>query len=372
MEDNIPGDGLQAGIPLDDLNLLGKLFLQLLLLGLVQVFIFQNLVKFLAQIFVLDQHFRHPFLVEQRHGRAIVGGLLEVVFTDVIPEPGIGLAAPPQKRRAGKGQILGLGQAGSHVFRKRFILGTVGLVHHHDDVVPAGQERVFLPFGIAEFLNQCKDDSLVLTQELSHLFAVLGLCRLVFLDRAGTEEIAVDLAVQIIAVGDDHKGEIAGLLAEDLADVKDHGKAFARTLSVPEHTQFALLFLVLLKRFIGIVYADELVVLGDDLLRFMVVDDKVLDVVQQPFRRTQPHDGSLHAGAFALDSFGINLFLFILRPLPFEEVFPTGGNAADLGFNGVGEETKGVAMKEVGNVFFVAGEIVVKGGLEFDVGVSVR
>ena len=47
----------------------------------------QNLAELLAQIVVLDQHLRDALLVEQRHGRAVVHGLLEVVFRNVIAKP---------------------------------------------------------------------------------------------------------------------------------------------------------------------------------------------------------------------------------------------------------------------------------------------
>ena len=155
-----------------------------------------------------------------------------------------------------------------------------------------------MPFRPAEFLDQREDQPLVLTEKLPHLLAVLGLGGFGFGDRAGVQEVPVDLSVQIVAVGDDHEREVARLFAEDLAGVEDHREALARTLRVPEHAELALQFLSLEERLIGPVHADELVVLGDDLLVFLVVEDEVLDVVQQPAPGEQALDHALQARAF--------------------------------------------------------------------------
>jgi hypothetical protein len=53
------------------------------------------------------------------------------------------------------------------------------------------------------------------------------------------QEIAVDLAVQVVSVGHHHESEVAGELAEDLARVEHHREALARALGVPEHAQLA-------------------------------------------------------------------------------------------------------------------------------------
>ena len=142
-----------------------------------------------------------------------------------------------------KARYWALGRPCAHIFGQGFILGAVGLIHDHDDIIPIGQQRIFLTLGLAEFLNQGKNNALVLPQKFAHLFAVFGLGGFAFFYCSGIEKVAVDLAVQIVPVGNHHKGEIARELAKDLAGIKDHGKTLARPLGMPENPQFALFFL---------------------------------------------------------------------------------------------------------------------------------
>jgi hypothetical protein len=65
----------------------------------------------------------------------------------------------------------------------------------------------------------------------------------------------------------------------------------------------------------------------------------------------------------------IDFFLFVFDAEPGEEIFPGGGEAADFGFEGVGEDAEGVGVEELGDVAFVICQVVVEGVLEFDVGV---
>ena len=57
---------------------------------------------------------------------------------------------------------------------------------------------------------------------------------------------------------------------------------------MPEDTEPTAAPVAAQKGVIGMVDADELVVLGDDLLGVLVVPDKVLDVVQQPVLGQRP------------------------------------------------------------------------------------
>ena len=68
----------------------------------------------------------------------------------------------------------------------------------------------------------------------------LGLRGLGFGDRAGVQEVAVNLPVQVIAIGHDHESEIARLFAEDFARIENHRETLARTLRVPEDAELAL------------------------------------------------------------------------------------------------------------------------------------
>ena len=120
---------------------------------------------------------------------------MKVVFADVIAEPGVGFALFAQERCAGEGEVLGVGQTGTHVFGEGFVLGAVGLIDDDDDVVAGGKDGILLAFVVAEFVDEGEDDALVLAEEGTHLLAVLGAGGFGFGDGVGVEEVAVDLPV---------------------------------------------------------------------------------------------------------------------------------------------------------------------------------
>ena len=76
---------------------------------------------------------------------------------------------------------------------------------------------------------------------ISSLF--FGLRSFVLLHRPGIEKVPVDLSIQVVPVGDDHKGEVARVFAEDLPHIKDHGEALARALGVPEDAELPRSFI---------------------------------------------------------------------------------------------------------------------------------
>ena len=159
-------------------------------------------------------------------------------------------------------------------------------------------------------------------QKLAHLPAVLGLGGVTLFDGAGVQEIAVDLAVQVLPVGDHHKGVVAGQFSEDFAGVKDHGETLARPLGMPEHPQLALLFRPVQEHVIGLVDANKLVVLGDDFLVLLIAEDEVFDVVQQSMGSTQAGHGDFQTGSPALDPFAVDPLFFIGCPQPVEKKIP--------------------------------------------------
>jgi hypothetical protein len=116
---------------------------------------------------------------------------------------------------------------------------------------------------------------------MPHFFAVFGLCGFCFFDGLGVEEVAVNLPVKIVTIGDDDEGKIACEFAKDFAGVEDHREAFAAALSVPENAEFPCFGFSLGEGFDRPVHADELVILGDDFLGFFVVEDEVFEVVQE-------------------------------------------------------------------------------------------
>src|SRR6266481_8795767 len=99
------------------------------------------------------------------------------------------------------------------------------LVYDNDDIAARRQKRVSLAFRPTELLNKREDQPLVLTKELSHLLAVLWLCGFRLSNGPGVQEVAIDLSIQVLAVSDHHKSEIARLFAENLPRIKDHREA---------------------------------------------------------------------------------------------------------------------------------------------------
>ena len=95
---------------------------------------------------------------------------------------------------------------------------------------------------------------------------------------AATGEGFVDLRVQVRAVGEDEEGEVAAEFAMYFAGEENHGVAFACALCVPEDAEFAFAYFAVADGFNGAVYAEELVVAGEDFLCFtrcFVKEDEV-------------------------------------------------------------------------------------------------
>ena len=108
-------------------------------LVLVQVLVLDDVHHVVVQKVVLQAHLRHPTGIEQGHGGPVLHGLGEVIFGNVVPEPLVGQPLAAQQGRAGEGDIVGVGQSRAHVLRQVLILGPVGLVHQHDDIVPGAE-----------------------------------------------------------------------------------------------------------------------------------------------------------------------------------------------------------------------------------------
>jgi hypothetical protein len=58
-------------VAFNNLKLSREALLKFLLLGVIEIFIFEDLVELVAQVFILDQDLRHSLTVEQRDRRAI-------------------------------------------------------------------------------------------------------------------------------------------------------------------------------------------------------------------------------------------------------------------------------------------------------------
>jgi len=119
---------------------------------------------------------------------------------------------------------------------------------------------------------------------------------------------AYTLRVQVIAVGEDRKGEVAAQLAMHLAGEEHHGTALARALGMPEHPQLAAPMLAVADRLDGPVDAQELVVAGRNLPRFPGrIDDHVQVVVIRGFLLKFGNSEFLHYLRFNQLAFGENV-----------------------------------------------------------------
>ena len=210
--------------------------------------------------FGIDQlQLRRAVLVEERHRRAVLDRLLEVVDRDVVAEDLPGALLAGDQRRAGEGEEQRLGQRGAHVQRQRVVLAAVRLVGEHDHVGPVAEHLRRL-----ELVDQREDVAVVAAQQLAQVRAARGvaLVALGLAHRAGGLEGLGDLVVQLHAVGDDHEGPVARHLAQHLLREEDHREALAAALRVPEDAAAPVARLARLEhRGDGVVHAEELVVL---------------------------------------------------------------------------------------------------------------
>ena len=93
-----------------------------------------EVVDVLVQVRVHQLQLRRAVLVEERHGRAVLDGLLEVVDGNVIAEHLLRPFLAGDERRAGEGEEQRLRQRRAHVQRQRVVLAAVRLVGEHDHV----------------------------------------------------------------------------------------------------------------------------------------------------------------------------------------------------------------------------------------------
>ena len=161
-------------------------------------------------------------------------------------------------------------------------------------------------------------------------------------DHSGVGKVPIELLVEFLAVGDQHEGPVAGLLAQHLLSEPQHRQRLARPLSVPEHAEPALALLQLPQRLQRIVDTEELVVLGERLHQAagsLGVGDEVLDQVEQPVplagapqRRLQRHHTLL---ALRVDL------------LPLREVTPRSERRTDEGVGAVGQDYERVEPEQM-------------------------
>ncbi len=88
----------------------------------------------LIQVRVHKLQLRRATFVKERHGRAVLDGLLKVVNGNVIAENVFCSFLTGDERRAGEGEKQRLRQRRAHIQRQRVILAAVRLVREHNQV----------------------------------------------------------------------------------------------------------------------------------------------------------------------------------------------------------------------------------------------
>ena len=157
---------------------------------------------------------------------------------------GVGiLAVYGRSREPNKRSIRqGFTQVGSKPV-KQTVLGSVGFIRHHDNVLPFGKYRVgsfsqlvFVALLQSEFLDGREDDT---TASCGQQFAQI-VCRFSALHIAnqvfGQDKVFVQLKIQITSIDLYHNGWVfqLGQAAQD-SGINRHRNAFAAALGVPNH-----------------------------------------------------------------------------------------------------------------------------------------
>ena len=273
-----------------------------------------------------------------------------------------------------KARYWALGSPARMFSARRSVLGAVGLVDDDDDVVAVRQQRILpCPCRPAEFLDQGEHQRACSGRgtRASPRCPWAGR-RSALPDRAGVEEVAVNLAVQILAVGDDHEGEVARSVCGRSCGHRRSSRSSCPSPGCARRRRACRCRSRAAREGVeGVVDADELVVLGDDLLGVLVVEDEVLEVVEQPVLArtgraiTRSTLGAFRAGFARGRSFPS-------RPPRAASVKKCSQSAVRLPTRvsmALERTQKALVEEELRDVRLVVGQVVVVGGLELDVGV---
>ena len=353
VQHDVRGHLLQPLLARDQVVLAAELSLQLVFLRLVELRIFQQPLHVLVQVLVGQLQLGNPVLVVQRDRGPILDALREVVDADVVAEDLAGLLLVPHQRRAGEADEGRIRQRVAHVHRQRVVLAAVRLVGHHDDVRTLRQLGVALALGRAELLDQRENVAVVFGQQLLQMRAAGRLGLLLGHSTAGRERL-VDLIVQLVPIGDDHEGPVAGQGPQHLLSEEQHREALARALRMPEHPEPALVLANPLHRLDRAVDPQHLVVRADlpDQPAFALLEHtKILDEVEQAVR---PAGAAQHGR----ERDGRYLVL-VLDPLPLGEMLVGGTRRADPAFSPVREDDDPVVPEQRRDRVPVVAEVLV-------------
>ncbi len=184
---------------------------------------------------------RQPGLVVDGDGSSVLHSPLDVVDGDVVAKHRLGFAVFEFQGRARERNEGGIEQGVPHVTGKpvnEVVLAPVGFVGDDHDVAPVRKLWVAVALLLGEeLLDRGEDDAVRLPplEQLAKLRPALGLDRVLSQEVPAAAEDGEELAVQLVAVGeDDDGGVLHSGLADDATRVEDHREALARALRVPD------------------------------------------------------------------------------------------------------------------------------------------
>lgn len=334
--------------------------------------------------------------------RAILLRLLHVVDVDVVAEDGPGVAVFRRHGGAGKGdegrvrqriaqmlriahleagavvgarigsdQGVGVVRRASSRAQRRFdrlqpgfeaVLGAVGFVGDDDDVVPVRQQRKCV-FVLAwhELLDGGEDDAAgrAIGQSGAQILPRIRLYGLFAQEILRQREHAEELAVEVVAVGDDDDGRILHRRVLHHAGGKaGHGDALAAALGMPDHA--ALVSAAGARcgndAVDGGAHGMELVVAGDLLDQRAVVleQHEKAQVVEQGGGREKP----AHHG-FQLVELAQRVERDAVDRAPALETLGVGGKRAAARLAAVRNHEQLVVLEQIGNLVLVGLDLLV-------------
>src|SRR5438309_172088 len=98
---------------------------------------------------------------------------------------------------------------------------TLRLIGDHYHVIPVGHERVSLPFLSTELVYQSEDVAVIFRKKLAEVYRTCR-ARVLLSDHTGVEELLICLLIQVVAIGNDHKGPVAWILSQHLLREEHH------------------------------------------------------------------------------------------------------------------------------------------------------
>jgi len=356
----------------------------------------------LRQVLSLQRQLRQPRFKVDGDRCAIFLGLLHVVDVDVVAEHGAGVAVFRRYRRARKGHKRGVGQriaqvlgipylirrcrlrsdqclriigTGSGQVLGRFdrlqfgfkaVLRAVCFIGDHDDVVAVGEHReaVFIFTG-HELLDGGEDDAAggPVAQFVAQVLPGSGLHRLIAQQVLRQREDAEQLAVQIIAVGDDDDGWVLHRrVLHHLCGKAGHGDALAAALGMPNDAAPSFCFLVAIGTGSSHDAIDrgthrmELVIAGDLLHQCAVIlkQDEEAQVVEQVGRGQHATDQG-----FQFVELAERVKCLAIDGAPLHEPLGVAGERTQSRLAAVGYDQHFVVLEYVGYLFLVGLKLVV-------------